>query len=279
MSQIKRVSAFIADEWFLAIAAATSAAFLFRGDVLAGHLSGQAGLAAQFVWLFAAAFGCCLAVVRHADHLAIRLGEPYGTLILTLAITTIEVVSISALLVHGAHDTPLVRDTIFAVIMILLNGMVGLSLLIGGWRHLEQHFNLLGANTYFGVIIPLTVFSLILPNYTMTTPGPTLLAAQEVQKRLPVCRCSIRQRGQSDKSFLVLFFKKELLPHPSYNRHLRFRPAAPQYAVMLRVAFRMTTSASTSASFRVTGPWSTLGGISTTTIGVPALSQDVPTEC
>ncbi len=130
--------------------------------------------------LFAAAVGCCLSVVRHAEHLAIRLGEPYGTLILTLAVTIIEVVSISALVVHGAPDTALVRDTIFAVIMILLNGMVGLSLLVGGWRHLEQQFNLLGANTYLGVIIPLTVFSLILPNYTMTTPGPTLSAAQEV---------------------------------------------------------------------------------------------------
>jgi Ca2+:H+ antiporter len=133
-----------------------------------------------FAWLFGAAFGCCLSVVRHADHLAIQLGEPYGTLILTLAVTIIEVMSISSLVMHGTHNPALVRDTIFAVIMIVLNGMVGLSLLLGGWRHLEQQFNLLGANTYLGVIIPLTVFSLILPNYTMTTAGPTLSAAQQV---------------------------------------------------------------------------------------------------
>jgi Ca2+:H+ antiporter len=180
MLLVRRVLALIADEWFMGVAIATSAAFLLPGDVLANHLSGPAGLAAMFVWLFAAAFGCCLAVVRHADHLAIRLGEPYGTLILTLAVTIIEVVSISALVAHGAHSTALVRDTIFAVIMIVLNGMVGLSLLLGGWRHLEQQFNLLGANTYLGVIIPLTVFSLILPTYTMSTPGPTLSAAQEI---------------------------------------------------------------------------------------------------
>jgi Ca2+:H+ antiporter len=174
------VLGFVNDEWFLGVGLASCAVFLFRGDFLASQLSTPAGHALLFTWLFAASFGCCLSVVRHADHLAIRLGEPYGTLILTLAVTIIEVVSISSLVVHGAHNPALVRDTIFAVIMIVLNGMVGLSLLIGGWRHLEQQFNLLGANTYLGVIIPLAVLSLILPNYTSTTPGPTLSTAQEV---------------------------------------------------------------------------------------------------
>jgi Ca2+:H+ antiporter len=174
------VSEFVRDEWFLGVGVASSAAFLFRGEVLSDHLSSPAGLALLFIWLFAAAFGCCLSVVRHADHLAIRLGEPYGTLILTLAVTIIEAMSISALVMHGAHNPALVRDTIFAVIMIVLNGMVGLSLLLGGWRHLEQQFNSLGATTYLGVIIPLTVFSLILPNYTVTTSGPTLSAPQEI---------------------------------------------------------------------------------------------------
>jgi Ca2+:H+ antiporter len=175
-----RLLTFVGDEWFLAVGIASSAAFVFRGEALSDHLSSPAGLALLFVWLFVAAFGCCLSVVRHADHLAVRLGEPYGTLILTLAVTIIEAMSISALLMHGDHNPALVRDTIFAVIMIVLNGMVGLSLLLGGWRHLEQQFNSLGANTYLGVIIPLTVFSLILPNYTITTAGPTLSISQEI---------------------------------------------------------------------------------------------------
>ena len=132
-----------------------------------------------FLWLFAVVLGSCLSVVRHADHLAVRLGEPYGTLILTLAVTVIEVISISALTLHGARNPALVRDTIFAVVMILLNGMVGASLLLGAWRHREQQYNLQGANTYLGLIIPLTVLDLILPNFTMTTPGPILSAAQE----------------------------------------------------------------------------------------------------
>jgi len=179
-STAQHILRLVADEWFLAVGLASSAVLLFRGDALAAHLSALPGLALLFMWLFAAAFGCCLSVVRHADHLAIQLGEPYGTLILTLAVTIIEVISISSLVMHGADNPALVRDTIFAVIMIVLNGMVGLALLLGGWRHLEQQFNLLGANTYLGVIIPLTVFSLILPNYTMTTAGPTLSTAQEI---------------------------------------------------------------------------------------------------
>jgi len=72
-----------------------------------------------------------------------------------------------------------VRDTLFAVVMIILNGMVGLSLLLGGWRHREQQYNLQGANAYLSVIIPLAVLSLMLPNYTVTTPGPTLSSVQE----------------------------------------------------------------------------------------------------
>ncbi len=137
------------------------------------------GLALLFLWLFGVVLGSCLAVVRHADHLAVRLGEPYGTLILTFAVTVIEVIAISAMTTHGTHNPALVRDTIFAVVMILLNGMVGVSLLLGAWRHREQQYNLQGANTYLGVIIPVTVLALILPNFTRTTPGPTLSSAQE----------------------------------------------------------------------------------------------------
>jgi Ca2+:H+ antiporter len=118
-------------------------------------------------------------VVRHADHLAVRLGEPYGTLILTLVVTAIEVTSISTIMLHGENNPTLARDTIFAVVMVILNGMVGLSLLAGGWRHREQQYNFQGANAYLSVIIPLATLSLLLPHFTITTPGPTLSGAQE----------------------------------------------------------------------------------------------------
>jgi Ca2+:H+ antiporter len=161
-------------EWFLGISAATSLAFLFYGELLFSRLSSPLWLAVTLVWLFAAIMGSAISVVRHADRLAIRLGEPYGTLILTLAVTSIEVMSISAVMLHGANNPTLVRDTLLAVVMMILNGMVGLSLLFGGWRHHEQHYNFQGANTYLGVIIPLTVLSLILPNFLPATAGSTL---------------------------------------------------------------------------------------------------------
>jgi Ca2+:H+ antiporter len=124
--------------------------------------------------------GSALGVVRHAEHLSERLGEPYGTLVLTLSSSSIEVMSISAVMLHGANNPTLVRDTLFAVVMIILGGMVGVSLLVGAWRHHEQVHNLQGANAYLGVIVPLAVFSLVLPNFTVTTLGPMLSGVQEV---------------------------------------------------------------------------------------------------
>jgi Ca2+:H+ antiporter len=175
---VRTVAALIRREWLLGFSAATCAIFLSTNGQPLGSLGHPAVLAAVFAWLFAAMLGSALSVVRHADQLAERLGEPYGTLILTLSITFIEVMSIAAVMLHGANNPTLARDTMFAVIMIVLNGMVGLSLLFGGWRHSEQHYNLQGANAYLGVIIPLSVLSLILPDFTQTTPGPTLSAAQ-----------------------------------------------------------------------------------------------------
>ena len=121
-----------------------------------------------------------LAVVRHAEYLAHHIGEPFGTLILTLSVTTIEVASISAVTLNGEHNPTLARGTLFAVIMIILNGMVGFSLLLGGWRHREQHYNLQGANAYLSVIVPVSVMSLVMPNFTRTTPGPTLSFDQQI---------------------------------------------------------------------------------------------------
>ncbi len=176
---VRILRALVWDEWFLSASVATSLAFFVAGDALLSRLSSPTWLAVIFLWLFSAVLGSALAVVRHAEHLAVRLGEPYGTLILTLAITFIEVMSISAVMLHGENNPTLTRDTLFAVVMIILNGMVGLSLLLGAWRHREQHYNLQGANAYLGVIIPLVVLSLLLPDYTQTTPGPTLSVAQE----------------------------------------------------------------------------------------------------
>jgi len=166
-------------EWFLLASYGTVLAFSWQKDVLLAGLDNFAKLALVFLWLFAVVLGSSLRVVGHADRLAHRLGEPYGTLLLTLSVTFIEVVSIAAVMTRGEANPTLARDTMFAVVMIILNGMVGLSLFMGGWLHREQAYNLQGANSYLGVIIPLVVLSLVLPNFTLTTPGPILSGAQE----------------------------------------------------------------------------------------------------
>jgi len=171
---------FLREEWFLGVSLATIATFTLYGDSLFADLPDPVGLTLIFLWLFGVVLGSCLCVVRHADGVAESLGEPYGTLILTLSVTTIEVLSISAVMLHGENNPTLVRDTLFSVVMVILGGMAGLSLLIGGWHHREQIYNLQSANSYLGVIIPLTVMSLTLPNFTVTTAGPTLSTAQQI---------------------------------------------------------------------------------------------------
>ena len=168
------------DEWFLGFSGGTCLVFLLYGEPLFARLAEPVWLVLIFLWLFTAVLGSALSVVRHAEHLALYLGEPYGTLLLTLSVTFVEVTSIAAIMLHGANNPTLARDTLFAVAMIILNGMVGLSLLVGGWRHREQQYNLQGANAYLGVIIPLAVLSLIMPDFTQTTPGPLLSHEQDI---------------------------------------------------------------------------------------------------
>lgn len=177
---LRAAVAILREEWFLLVSLGTCLCFFLVGDAILAHLQEPVGLAVIFTWLFVTMLGSSLAAVRHADQLAVRLGEPYGTLLLTLSVTFIEVVSISAVMTHGENNPTLARDTLFAVVMIVLNGMVGLCLLMGGWRHCEQHYNLQGAKTYLSVIISLVVLSLVLPAFTQTTPTPTLSGAQQV---------------------------------------------------------------------------------------------------
>jgi Ca2+:H+ antiporter len=168
------------EEWFLAISVLTSLAVLGFEGALFEQLSDPFWLGFVFFMLFAAVLGSALSVVRHADHLAEELGEPYGTLILTLAITSIEVMAISAVMIHGDNNPTLARDTLFAVIMIILNGMVGLSLLFGAWRRPEQFHNMQGANAYLGVIVPLATLSLIMPSFLHTPGGPHPSAPRQI---------------------------------------------------------------------------------------------------
>lgn len=152
--------------------------YLVGGDWIANLDTAPFRAAVLFAWIFAIMLWSSFAVVRHADGLAEILGEPYGTLILTLSVITIEVAVIAAMMLHGTENPTLARDTMLAVLMIVLNGMVGLSLLIGGFRHGEQDFNLQGARSFVSVLVTLATLSLILPDFTTSTPDGSLTRGQ-----------------------------------------------------------------------------------------------------
>jgi Ca2+:H+ antiporter len=121
------------------------------------------------------------AAVYHAEVVAHRIGEPFGTLVLALAVTIIEVALIvSVMLGVSADKAGLARDTVFAVVMIICNGIVGLCLLWGGMRHHEQGFEVQGASAALAVLASLTILTMILPNYTVGTPGPAFSTSQLV---------------------------------------------------------------------------------------------------
>ena len=119
------------------------------------------------------------AAVHHAEVVAHRVGEPFGTLVLALAVTIIEVALIVSMMLAGGPDkAALPRDTIFAAIMIICNGVVGVCLLVGGLRHREQSFRVEGATAGFGALIALAALSLVLPSFTVSSAGPTYTESQ-----------------------------------------------------------------------------------------------------
>jgi Ca2+:H+ antiporter len=123
--------------------------------------------------------GAVVAAVHHAEVVAHRVGEPFGTLVLAIAVTVIEVALIvSLMLSNGGDAATLARDTVFAAIMIILNFIIGLCLLTGGIKHGEQRFTLRGISAALATLAALVVLSLILPNYTTSAAGPTYAPSQ-----------------------------------------------------------------------------------------------------
>jgi Ca2+:H+ antiporter len=170
----------IRSEFALFIGVGTVVIFWGAGNRLVELVGHPFALIVVFLWLFAVILWSAMSVARHADCLAVKWGEPYGTLVLTLSAITIEVVMVSTAMLHGENNPTLGRDAIFSVMMIALNGFVGLSLLIGGLRHREQYYNLQGVNSYLNVIMTLAVLGLVLPNFTTTTGGPTFSTEQQI---------------------------------------------------------------------------------------------------
>ena len=130
--------------------------------------------------LCAGLLGSVMAAVHHAEVIALKVGEPYGSLVLALSVTVIEVALIVSMMLAGdpATSMGLPRDTIFAAVMLILNGIIGASLLVGGRKNGEQQFNLEGVTDALCTTTVIVVIALVLPNYTKSTAGPTYSPVQ-----------------------------------------------------------------------------------------------------
>ena len=144
--------------------------FVVMGNELSGF-----GLALVSIALISAV----LMAVHHAEVIALRVGEPFGTLVLALAVTIIEVSLIVTLMLSGGEAiSALARDTVFATVMIVCNGVVGLCLLLGAWRHRVLVFRVDGTTPTLSVLAVLATLTLVLPKFTSSTSGPTLTNTQ-----------------------------------------------------------------------------------------------------
>lgn len=155
--------------------------FLFSASLVIALLQALALIATVF------------AAVYHAELVAHCIGEPLGTLTLAIAVTIIEVALILSVMIPGGADTTgLARDTVFSAVMIVCNGIIGMCLLTGGVLHRVQSFQLQGTNAALSVLIALTALTLVFPNVTITSPGPTFSKSQLIFAAVvSLCRSSM----------------------------------------------------------------------------------------
>jgi Ca2+:H+ antiporter len=157
---------------------------LSGGAALLGHgpRAADAGFAsiAWSAWIVLCLVACAMRAMAHADRLAERFGEPLGTILLTIAAITIEVASVCAMMLGSGGSATAARDSMFAVIMILLNGLVGGCMLLGCWRVGERHFNPDSASSYLPLIITLGTLTLVLPLFCDSTVGGYMSDPMEI---------------------------------------------------------------------------------------------------
>ena len=133
---------------------------------------GKVGLGPLALVLALVLLGNVISAVYHAEVVAIRVGEPFGTLVLALAVTVIEVGLIISMMLSGEPNPALMRDFVHAVVMLVLHGVAGLCIVVGAFRQRESEFRVEGANAFLAVLIPMAVLVLVLPNYVISATGP-----------------------------------------------------------------------------------------------------------
>lgn len=137
--------------------------FVFQQD-----LFDDVSLAASlvlFTVIFVVIIYAAIGVADHAEVLAHKFGEPYGTMILTFSAITVEIIMVTAMMLHESTDPTLARDTVYATLMILINGVTGLCMIIGGFKYGEQFFNLKSSNSFLSMIIAIVDIGLFVPAF------------------------------------------------------------------------------------------------------------------
>jgi Ca2+:H+ antiporter len=152
--------------------AALLLAALFQFDIVSpGHAAGPVRIVLSLLAI-GLVFATVFVTLHHAEAIAHHIGEPYGTLVLTFAVTTIEVSVIVSMMLHGANNPTLARESVFSTVMIVCGGVVGICLTLGGLRHRHQELKRQGTNAYLSVLMALAVLTLVLPDFTLAAvPG------------------------------------------------------------------------------------------------------------
>jgi Ca2+:H+ antiporter len=140
--------------------------------ILAWLVVGKVGLEFLALVLAAVLLGNVIAAVHHAEVVALRIGEPYGTLVLALAVTVIEVGLIISIMLSGEPNLTLLRDSVHAVVMLVVHGLAGLCIVVGAFRERESEFQVEGAKAFLAVLIPMATLVMVVPNHLVSAPGP-----------------------------------------------------------------------------------------------------------
>jgi Ca2+:H+ antiporter len=200
----------------LPVAALLLAAVLQLGVVSAGHAAAPVRIVLSLLAI-GLVFATVFVALHHAEAIAHRIGEPYGTLVLTLAVTTIEVSVIVSMMLHGSNNPTLARESVFSTVMIVCGGVVGLCLTLGGLRHKHQALKRQGTNAYLSMLTALAVLTLVLPNYTLTVGhgnfSPAQLAFVSVLSVLLYGSFVYAQMGSHREDFI------EELAEPGDGKH------------------------------------------------------------
>jgi Ca2+:H+ antiporter len=196
-----------------------------------------------FAYLFFIILWNSFEVAHHVEALAESLREPFSTLILTLTVITIEIALIANVMLTGPENPTLARDTMYAVIMIILNGVVGLSLLLGGMRYREQQYNLQGSIAFLSVIILLAVVGLVLPNFTHSTSAATFSPFQAIfliVTSLGIYSIFLLIQTISHRTHFISPFE----PHENYtpfDLHIQYEPKPIKFHVFLVIIYLIPT--------------------------------------